>query len=113
MGIVLVRNKQVHVESHQFCCQFGQSIQFPFAIAVFNDDVLSLHVATFTKPLPECLDVGRVGGLGVSKQNADPRNLPRRLRLGGERCDKDGENESEDQPDRLACHPCLFFKMNP
>jgi len=51
----------------------------------------------FTKPLPERLDMGRVGGLGGTKQNADPRDLPRQLRPGGKWRKKDADSENDER----------------
>jgi hypothetical protein len=43
-------------------------------------------------------------------EKAERANIPCLLRLHGERR---SEDQSEDQRDRLARHPCFFFKMNP
>ena len=98
MGIVVVaclaasdrrirpRHDDVDLEPDQLGRESGEPLVLSLRPSVLDHDVLALDVAELAQPSPERLDemLGR-HGRGRGHEEADPIDLPRLLRLGGER----------------------------
>ena len=83
-----------------------------FAESAFYDDVLALHVPALSQPLLERLEEMRSHSRGGWLENADPGDLPRRLRAGGRQRRQDCEGQRGDEPQRRADErPHLAFKV--
>jgi len=67
--------------------------------SVLTSDVLALHIAEFPEPLPECLDKRLTHGRGGGLEEADAPDLPRRLRVGGERRHEESKGKRSNEPD--------------
>ena len=72
----------VHLEMHEFGHKARHPIQFPFSIAILNNDVFPLNIAEIPQPLAGMLD--RDLGLlaSVLPGQTYPRDFRRLLRVG-------------------------------
>src|SRR4029079_12211952 len=92
-----------------FGCEVAQPLLTPFCIAVLHDEVLALHIAELTQPLPEDLpQVGDQAGRARTEP-PDPVHGRRLLRCGGERRHEDEESKRRDQPDGREPHGALLL----
>jgi hypothetical protein len=76
----------VRRELDQLSGQRGQPVGMPLAIAIVEEDGLPLHIAEVAEPLLEGKDARGKTRLRGGFQHTDPRDVPPRLRCGGERC---------------------------
>ncbi len=75
----------VHLEPDQLSCEIGEPLSPPLRRSVLEDDVLALDVAQLVQLLSERLIDWVGAGQSPLLKNTDPIDLPRLLRLGGER----------------------------
>ena len=94
------RDDDVRLEANQLGGQVGQSLDPPPCEPDHNGNVLTLDVTELAQPLPEGVELYRGSGR-AEEQKADPRNLSRRLRLGGERR---GEEPGSTSKERATVH---------
>ena len=76
------------------------ALGWSFAEPALHDDVLSFHVSALAQALPERLDVLRNSSRSGCMENADPGDLRRRLRAGGEGRNERAEGQRDDKRDR-------------
>ena len=69
----------------------------PSAYRYSTDDILAFDIAQFTQALPETLDRVGPNGTGRRAKSSNPRHLPRRLRLGGERRGEEATRQAADE----------------
>ena len=71
----------IYFELYQISGKFGQAIQLPLAVAIFNHYVLSLDIPCLTECLSKRFDAARFRRTGVSKEKPDPKWFSGLLRL--------------------------------
>jgi len=75
----------VDLELNQLVGQVGEPFSAAVGRAVLDHEVLALYVPVFSEPLFECAEVRCVRHCRHDLQHTDAVNLPRLLRLSGER----------------------------
>ena len=108
MGIVVVaflaasgcgrrrRDDDVDLQPDQLGREVGQPVEPTLRESILDDDVLALDPPELTQPFPERLAGTAVTGGRAGREEADPIDLPRRLRLGGERRGEEAEGASDE-----------------
>ena len=99
------RDDAVDVEADELGGKAGQSIRVPFSRPLLDGDVPPLDIAEFPQALAEGIQPHRHGRecLRGGGQEADPVDLPRRLRPGGERRGEEGEcQRAHEDPSRYG-----------
>jgi hypothetical protein len=112
MGMVVVA---CLLELDQLGGQGGESVPLVCRIAVFQADVLPLHIAKVVEPLPKGIEdegrdiarVRRVGGVAWPEP-ADERDFPLWLRPSDEWCREDAKDEGHDAPNSVELHDDLL-----
>ena len=89
----------LHLEPDQLGHESGEPFGLPLRPSVFDDDVLALHPAQRTQPLPKGVEEVPVHGSRAGLDKAYAWHLPRRLRVGGARRAEEAEGEGGDEPD--------------
>ena len=87
------RHDEVNPQTDEFARASGEPIEPPLPPSVLKSDVLSLHVAKWAQTLPECVPMRP----GHVRENTDPPDLPRRLRISGQWRREDAEGEGDDE----------------
>jgi hypothetical protein len=91
----------INLERNQFGRARGEPLELPLGISVVDRNVSALDVAEVTQSLAEGLY--HVGASSqVARQKAYPRDLPRRLCLGGERRGEEAASQGGDE--RTSVH---------
>src|SRR5262249_27570036 len=101
----------LHLEPDQLRGEISEPLESPLRPTGLDDDVLSLHPAEFTEPLPEVADEAAISGQrgGGRREPADTRHFRWRLRGGCERRAEETESEDEDDADGTASHGSLLM----
>src|SRR5262245_36263631 len=93
-GLGAPGEKEVNLEGHEVLGQLTEPLVAPFRVPILVADILVLDVAELSESLPERIDWWeRLDG-----QDPDRRDLPGRLRVDGDRCEK-AECENDHKPD--------------
>src|SRR5258706_14833951 len=72
----------VYLDAHEFGRQRRAPILFSVAITRFDEDIFAFDVTKLTQALPKCFDTVRNGGSGATREESDPWNFRRLLRIG-------------------------------
>jgi hypothetical protein len=86
---------EVWLETQELRREGGESLDLPRRPPVLNDEILALDPAALAQPVSECLPIPRDlrgGGRGV-RENTDPNDLPRLLRIGSEWYPQEADGE--------------------
>jgi hypothetical protein len=86
---------EIDPEPDQLGGQLRESLRVAFREPALEDEVPPFAIPSLPQPVQE--RIPPVGGWGIRPQVADPVNLARRLRLGGERCHEETEREGEEE----------------
>jgi hypothetical protein len=94
----------VKLQPNQLACEIGEPFSPAVGRAVLDHQVLPLDVPEFSEPLSECCEVGGVRRYRHDLQHTDAVDLPRRLRLSDERCERQSDSEKDREPDQPNGH---------
>src|SRR5262249_1150905 len=95
---VAARHDDVNLERDQVLGELREPLQLPVGEAVLKHHVPSRNVAEITQAVFEGFHEVRLLPARRAQQIPDPGNLPRRLRLGGERRGEDSREGSLNEP---------------
>jgi hypothetical protein len=85
-------DNQIDLEANQLGGQRRKSLRPTLSMSGLDHNILAFHVAELAESLPESLMPGGKSGDGSTREGPDTWNLPRRLRLGGERRKRETES---------------------
>jgi hypothetical protein len=75
----------VHLQADELGGERRQPFRSALCKPVLDCDVLAFHIAQLAQPLPEGLELTRESGERAGREETDPGDLRRRLRLDAER----------------------------
>jgi hypothetical protein len=96
-GLGRHRDDQVWGDADEVYGKLGKAVKLGLSPPEFDDDVLALDIAEFAKTLPELLQSRLRRDGRTAREKADPIDLPRRLRLDGERRGEEAERCTGDE----------------
>src|SRR5215471_21098020 len=88
----------VRIKPHEFRRETGQMLGASLRPAVVDQDIPSFVVPQITQPLSERLEIGCVVPGRRQTEEADAVHFCCLLRLGAQRCKRQGEGEHQDDP---------------
>ena len=80
------RHDYIDLETGQLRGEGGERSNPPFRKSVLNGNVLALHVAQLTQPVPKSLNIRGGDGRRGAQEHTYPSGFRRLLRVGNERC---------------------------
>jgi hypothetical protein len=84
--LLTCHQQHVHLEANEISDEIRKPVKLASRPTVLDDQILALDISEFTQTLTEAIELTDWRGRGRHvAYPSDPRNLPRLLRLSGER----------------------------
>jgi len=97
--LLTCHQQHVHLEANEISDEIRKPVKLASRPTVLDDQILALDITEFTQTLTEAIELTDWRGRGRHvAYPSDPRNLPRRLRLNGERRGEEAEGANDERP---------------